>query len=59
MRVRRGGVSRRAVTIDLHCSSREIVECRGRANRRARPEELGILRLWAAENGLRLSCREG
>jgi hypothetical protein len=59
MMVRRGGVSRRAVTIEMHYSSREIVESRGRANRRARPEELEILRLWAAENGLRLNCREG
>ena len=52
MQARRGGITRRAVTIDLDLPTCAIAECRGRANRRARPEEVEILRLWAAENGL-------
>jgi hypothetical protein len=40
------------LTIELQNSSGRIVQARGRANRRAKPLEMGILRRWATESGL-------
>lgn len=44
----------RVLTVEVHNESRTIVQARGRSNRWPTEQELGILRLWAQENALRL-----
>lgn len=43
----------RVLTIELH-NDGSIYQARGLANRKARPEELSVLRVWAKNNGLYL-----
>lgn len=61
-RVRTGEVSiwsarrgeERCLTIEVRNRTREIVQVRGKRNRLAVPEEVGMLRAWASQAGLRL-----
>lgn len=52
MRVNRGGVVRRAVTIDVDLRRRTVWQSSGRANRLLRKEEQQVLEWWAELNGL-------
>jgi hypothetical protein len=52
MKVRRGGLVRRAVTVQVNPGTRRITQCRGRTNRMPKPEEKKILKRWARENSL-------
>ena len=45
------GVIANSVTIEL-ASDRTIVECRGYANRSAHPDEIEVIKRWAAAHGL-------
>ena len=45
------GVIANSVTIEL-ASDRTIVECRGYANRSAHPDEIEVIKRWAAAYGL-------
>jgi hypothetical protein len=45
------GVIANSVTIEL-ASDRTIVECRGYANRGAHPDEIEVIKRWAAAHGL-------
>jgi hypothetical protein len=45
------GVITSSVTIEL-TSDRTIVQCRGYANRGAYPDEIAVIKAWAAEHGL-------
>jgi hypothetical protein len=54
MKFARGSLVRRATTIQLQSAGRRIVQCRGHCNRQPKTEEKKILKLWAAENGLKL-----
>jgi PcfJ-like protein len=46
-----GGRASRSLTIEV-AGDRTIVQCRGFANRGATPEEIEIVKRWAAEHGL-------
>lgn len=52
MKVRRGDLVQRAVTIQVNSGTRRITQARGRSNRSLRTDEKKILRQWAQENGL-------
>lgn len=43
------------ITLEIRPSSREIVQIRGKHNRRAEDSEMKVIRLWAADHGLRIS----
>lgn len=45
------GVITSSVTIEL-TSDRTLVQCRGYANRGASPDEIAVIKVWAAEHGL-------
>lgn len=47
-----GQPRKRALTIEVRPTTREIVQVRGKTNRRASDVERGIVRAWAQENGL-------
>lgn len=44
----------RAITLEINNTSGDITQIRGYANRLARPDEMAIIRKWAAENGMRV-----
>ncbi|MEM7315449.1 MAG: PcfJ domain-containing protein, partial [Planctomycetota bacterium] len=54
MEVETIGGRKKMLTIEVQNSSGRIVQARGKANRRAKPQELAILRRWTAETGLTL-----
>jgi hypothetical protein len=47
----------RLLTVEVRNQSREIVQARGKHNRRATPTELNRLKRWATETGLKLRVR--
>jgi len=49
-----GGARKRALTIEVKPESRAVIQVRGRCNRGPTRDEVGIVRCWAKEQGLRL-----
>lgn len=49
-----GGARKRALTIEVKPESNAVIQVRGRCNRGPTREEVGIVRCWAKEQGLRL-----
>jgi hypothetical protein len=52
LRTERFGVEQRALTVEVHLSSDQVVQARGKCNRFPNAEEAHILVLWARQNGL-------
>ena len=57
MTVRRKGMDRcrKVLTIEVSSASGRVVQVRGRSNRRPKANEIGIIRRWAEEQGLKFS----
>ena len=47
----------RMLTVEVTNTTREIVQFRGKLNRSATASEIAILRIWAAQNGLKMRTR--